>query len=263
MNNSFYKKLICVLLVLFSMPLLFAARKKNEEKELIVFAAQSLKASLLKVSEIYKKENPSLNVICNFDSSGNLARMMKNGSYFDVFISADLKTMDDVEENDLISLKSRKNLLSNKLVLVSSLSVTPLDSFESVLHSLSLKEIFFAMGDKSVPAGNYMRNVFSYFDFDEESVNSNIVYGTNVAAVSRLIQEGLAQYGAVYETDAVSHKLHIIDTATDEMTKGSVLYPCVISKKSENEKSAADFLSFLSKNKEAISEFEAVGFTVL
>lgn len=263
MNNAFFKKVVCVLLVLSCIPFLFAARKKEQKKELLVFAAQSLKASLSNAAEKYMKDNPTCNVVCNFDSSGNLARMMKMGSDFDIFISADTKTMDDVEENGLIDKNSRKNFLSNKLVLVSSLSVTPLNSFEEVIHYLSLKQIIFAMGDKSVPAGNYMRNVFSFFGLNEEDVNSNIVYATNVAAVSRLIQEGLAEYGAVYATDAASHKLNVIDTATDEMTAGSVLYPLAISKKTENEKEAKKFLDYISKNSEAISEFEAVGFSVL
>ena len=59
-----------------------------------------------------------MKVILNFASSGALLQQIEKGAPVDVFASADQKTMDQAGEKGLILAKTRRDFVSNGLVLV-------------------------------------------------------------------------------------------------------------------------------------------------
>ena len=65
--------------------------------------------------------------------------------------------------------------------------------------------------------------------------------------------------GVIYQTDAFSAGLTVVDTATDEMC-GRVIYPAAVIKGSAHPEEAKAFLDYLTGD-EADAVFEAVGFT--
>jgi len=65
--------------------------------------------------------------------------------------------------------------------------------------------------------------------------------------------------GIIYQTDAFSAGLTVVDTAAAEMC-GQVIYPAAVIKNSANAEAAQAFLEYLTGD-EADAVFEAVGFT--
>ena len=65
--------------------------------------------------------------------------------------------------------------------------------------------------------------------------------------------------GIIYQTDAFSAGLTVVDTATAEMC-GQVIYPAAVMKVSRNADAAKAFLEYLT-SPEADAVFENVGFT--
>src|SRR5271169_47521 len=100
----------CVILLLMS---LFPI--KAEEIE--VFAAASLTDALKEIAATYEKAGGD-KIIFNFAASNTLEMQIKAGAPVDIFFSADETKMDDLEKSGLIVKKTRKDLLSNSLVIV-------------------------------------------------------------------------------------------------------------------------------------------------
>ena len=86
-----------------------------------------------------------------------------------------------------------------------------------------------------------------------------ITYGTNVKEVTTQVSEAAVDCGIIYQTDAFSAKLTVVDTATAEMC-GQVIYPAAVLNVSQNQEAAKAFLEYLTSDA-ADAVFEEVGFT--
>ncbi len=88
------------------------------DQELIVSAAASLTNALKEVAGQFEKTHPGTKIVCNFAASGVLFQQMAKGAPVDVFAAADQKTMNQAQEKKLIVPATRKNFVSNRLVLI-------------------------------------------------------------------------------------------------------------------------------------------------
>src|SRR5580700_2017494 len=95
--------------------------------QVMVFAAASLADSLKQIASDYEKSSGD-KVVFNFAASGVLARQIEAGAPADVFISADEKQMDTVAAKGLLVPDSRRNLLGNSLVIVTTPENTTIHS---------------------------------------------------------------------------------------------------------------------------------------
>jgi len=120
-----------------------------------------------------------------------------------------------------------------------------------------------AIGNSDVPVGQYTISIFEYFDLDEEDLVKKgvITYGSNVKEVTTQVSEASVDVGIVYQTDAFSADLEILDFATPEMC-GQVIYPTAVLASSTNIEEAQSFLDFLF-TAEAMAIFEHVGFSAI
>ena len=73
------------------------------------------------------------------------------------------------------------------------------------------------------------------------------------------MSEAAVDCGIIYQTDAFSAKLTVVDTATAEMC-GQVIYPAAVLKVAKQPEAAKAFLDYLTGDA-ADAVFEAVGFT--
>src|SRR2546421_249042 len=89
----------------------------TEAAEIHVFAAASLTDALKNLGAAYEKAGGD-KVIFNFAASNFLARKIEAGAPADVFFSADEAQMNALENRGLIVTESRRNRLSNTLVIV-------------------------------------------------------------------------------------------------------------------------------------------------
>lgn len=244
-------------LLLLLLCCLLAGCAKKEKQELIVFAAASMTETLTELGEVYMTENPDVKIVFNFDSSGTLKTQIEEGADCDIFISAGQKQMNDLEVVPL-------DLLENKVVLaIPEGNPADIQNFDDLVAALKAGDILMAMGNSDVPVGQYTQKILAFYGLDESVLAENgvITYGSNAKEVTTQIAEGLVDCGIIYQTDAASAGLTVVDTATAAMC-GQVIYPAAVTAASENRETANDFLDFLKRDT-ADAVFEAVGFTTI
>lgn len=215
-----------------------------QSNRILVSAAISLKDALEDLKALYQKSNPGASITYNFAASGTLQQQIEQGAPVDIFISAGKKQMDALESKGLLAAGSRRNFVSNRLVLiVPSNSRLKLSRF-SDLTSASVKRI--AVGEpRSVPAGQYAEQVFQKLGIANQ-IASKRVFANNVRQVLAAVESGNAEAGVVYLTDAkTSNRVKVVATAP-ETDHSPIVYPLAIVKRSKNATAANEFLQFLS-----------------
>lgn len=253
------KRIIIVLMVLCAIISLTGCNKQSQDKELVVFAASSMTESLTEIADVYSKQNPNIKLTFNFDSSGTLKTQIEEGAECDVFISASQKPMNSL---DCILDDTRYDILENKIALVVPEGNTEsINSFDDLINHLNDGDIMLAIGNADVPVGEYTLKIFDYYGLSESELNSKgcLTYGTNVKEVTTHVSENMADCGIVYQTDASTANLKVVDTASIDMC-GQVIYPAAVLQSSHNIDLATDFLEFL-KDDDASSVFIKYGFT--
>lgn len=175
-------------------------RQAFAEREVIVSAAASLTNAFRQIGEGFEAANPGVRIVTNFASSGALLRQIEMGAPVDVFASADQKTMDQAEEMKLIQAGTRKDFVSNKLVLiVPPESKTTLESPRDLTRN-EFTRISLGNPD-TVPAGRYAREVLSSAG-TWETLQPRFVYGESVRQVLDYVSRGEVEAGFVFSTDA-------------------------------------------------------------
>jgi len=232
---------------------------KQENVQLTVSAAASLKESLGEITTLYSKAKSNVAIRNNFGSSGNLQQQIINGAPVDVFISAASKQMDELQKKDLIMADTRRDLLSNRLVLI-----VPADKGDAKdlkdLTNASIERI--AIGDpRSVPVGQYAEQALTKLELWQD-VQSKFVLGNNVRQVLQFVESGNAQAGIVYATDAkTSTKVKVVQVIDAKLHK-PIVYPIAVIPKSSNQPIVKSYLEFLS-SEPAKTIFEKYGFSTL
>lgn len=275
------KRVSALLLVLCMTVGLFVGCGAQEEKveenaaepvELIVFAAASMQETLSELGSKYTQEHPEVTIQFNFESSGTLKTQIQQGADCDIFISAGQKQMNQLditaspdvntEGLDFVVAQTRFDILENKVALaVPEGNGAGIESYDDLIEGLSRGSVMLAMGNSDVPVGQYTAKIFEYYGLNEEELASSgcITYGSNVKEVTTQVSEATVDCGIIYQTDAYSAKLTVVDTATAEMC-GQVIYPAAVMNVSKNPDAAKVFLEYL-KGDTADAVFESVGFT--
>lgn len=229
-----------------------------EPVELYISAAASLTDVINELAEEYKSLAPHVTLVCTFDSSGTLQTQIEEGAPADVFLSAAQKQMNSLEEAGLIVSDTRKDLLINKVVLiVPADDESDIASFEDVTTD---KVSMVAIGDETVPVGQYTEEIYTYLGTWEE-VKTKANLGANVRAVLAWVETGDVDCGIVYATDAASSDLVKIVCEAPEGSHKAVVYPGAVVADSKNQEEAKAFLDFLS-SAVAVAAFEKAGFTM-
>jgi molybdate transport system substrate-binding protein len=228
--------------------------------------------TLTKLAETYEQEHPEITISFNFDSSGTLETQILEGSDCDLFVSAAQKQMNELDKdaapdtnpdnNDELLEGTRTDLLENKVALaVPDGNPKNIQSFDDLAQGLKDGSILLAIGNSDVPVGQYTQKILAYYDLSEEDLASAgcITYGSNVKEVTVQVSEASVDCGIIYQTDAFSAKLTVVDTASADMC-GQVIYPAAVLKNSAHPDEAKAFLAYL-QTPEAQQVFEEVGFT--
>ena len=243
-----------------------------EPVELIVFAAASMTETLTELGNKYMEENKNVTIVFNFDSSGTLKTQIQEGADCDVFISAGQKQMDQLDITasaevnkdglDFVLAGTRFNILENKVALaVPDGNPKGIQSYDDLIADLKDGSVILAMGNNDVPVGQYTQKILKYYELSEEELAAKgvITYGSNVKEVTTQVSEATVDCGIIYQTDAFSAGLTVVDTATAEMC-GQVIYPAAVLNITKNEEAAKAFLEYLTSDA-ADAVFEKVGFT--
>lgn len=234
-------------------------QSNSENKEIYVLAAASLTDVLTELANNYKQET-STEIIFSFASSGALQAQIEASAPADIFFSAAQKQMNALEEKGLIDSETRKDLLENKVVLISPKnSNLNIKSFTDITNS-NVKKL--GLGEpKSVPVGQYSEEILSNLSI-LDIAKEKAVYGSDVRNVLDWVETAEVDCGIVYATDAkIAKNINIIAEAPEDTHK-KVIYPISIIKSSQNKEEAKKFIEYISteKSKEI---FQNYGFTVV
>ena len=266
------KTLALVLVLVLAVSLCACGQKSAEKVELTVFAAASMQETLTELGNKYMAEHENVTIVFNFDSSGTLKTQIQEGADVDIFISAGQKQMNQLditadasvntEGLDFVLEDTRFDILENKVALaVPEGNPADIHSYDDMIAGLKDGSIMLAMGNSDVPVGQYTQKILAYYELSEEELASagTITYGGNVKEVTTQVSEAAVDCGIIYQTDAFSAGLTVVDTATAEMC-GQVIYPAAVMNVSKNVEAAKAFLEYLTTD-EADAVFENVGFT--
>lgn len=225
--------------------------------ELNVFAAASLTDAMKELAANYEKQSGD-KISFNFAASSLLARQIEERAPADVFLSADEAKMDGLQKDGLILTETRRDLLSNSLVIVA-----PNDSKLAISSAADLmtKTQKLAVADpRAVPAGIYTKEYLTAQGLWDR-LEAKIVPTENVRAALAAVESGNVDAGFVYKTDAnISKKVKVIFTIPAEK-RPAIRYPIAILREAKDKTAAEKFVRFLEAE-EAAKIFEKYGFVV-
>ncbi|MGH0052324.1 MAG: molybdate ABC transporter substrate-binding protein, partial [Sphaerochaetaceae bacterium] len=139
--------------------------QESKPTELLISAAASTTDCIEELGALFESKHPEALLRFNFASSGSLQQQIEQGAPVDVFLSAGQRQMKALVDKDLMLEGSVRDLLENKVVLITPLSGVSLDSFEGLTQT-SITKI--GVGDpQSVPAGQYAKQVFDSLELTQ------------------------------------------------------------------------------------------------
>lgn len=217
-----------------------------------VYAASSLTDALKEIRAKYEAQSGD-RILYNFAASNMLARQIDEGAPADIFFSADDAQMDRLEKSGRTQPESRRDLLSNSLVVVAAAESKLALAAPGDLRGVSR----IAVGDpKFVPVGVYARAFLEKAGLWAD-LQGKIVPTENVRAGLAVVESGNADVAFVYATDAaISKKVKVALRIPPDETP-PITYPAALMARHKPE--AAKFLDYLAAN-EAREVFERFGF---
>jgi molybdate transport system substrate-binding protein len=222
-----------------------------------VFAAASLKNALDEINLAYDAKGHGA-ARASYASSSVIARQIAAGAPADIFISADTDWMDDLARRGLITPGSRRDLLTNRLVLIA-----PKDSpvVLKIAPGLKLAEALgggrLAVGGPDVPAGRYAEASLQALGV-WPTVKDHLAPGENVRATLAFVARGEAPLGIVYETDAQIEPAVRVVGIFPASSHPPIIYPAALVAASRNP-AAKGYLAFL-RSPQARAIFRRYGF---
>lgn len=210
---------------------------EGEKTEVQVFVAASLKNVMEELGEQYEKENPSVKLVFQADSSGKLLTQIQEGYACDIFFSAAQKQMDTLEEEGKLVEGTRKNVVNNQLCVITRKdSGTKVRSLESLKEAKSI-----ALADGTVPVGRYTRKALVSLGILPEAEDlskistkevSDALGGveiseqSNVSKVLAAVVEGSSEVGTTYYSDTYGKEadIKILEKVPYDLS-GNVIYP--------------------------------------
>jgi len=224
--------------------------------EIHVFAAASLTDVLKEITSTYEKSSGD-KVVFNFAGSNFLARQIEAGAPADIFFSADEAQMDRLEKKNLVVTETRRNRLSNSLVIVVAADSGIRIGSANDLSKTEIKRI--ALADPAgVPAGIYAK-AFLEKENLWQALSPKIVPTENVRGALAAVESGNVEAAIVYKTDAaISRKTKIAFEIPVGKTP-PIHYPVALLKDSRQPDAAKKFINYLFSS-DATALFQKYGF---
>jgi len=211
-------------------------------QQITVSTAASLADAFKELGPRFEARQPGSTVRFNFAASGVLLQQISQGAPVDVFASADQNTMDQALAQKLIDADSRKNFVTNSLVLVEPGKDGP---GLKTLQDLALPVVRkIAIGKPAtVPAGRYTQQTLTSANL-WTVLGPKLVQADNVRQVLDYVGRGEVDAGFVYRTDAAlfGDKVKIVLTPTGHTP---VSYPIAVVSDSRQKAMAQNFVAFL------------------
>ena len=247
-------KLLQLLLVGITVLAAFSTPVAGQPPVLVVSVAASVHDALAEIADRYRVAT-GVAVALNAGGSNTLARQIVEGAKAALFLSADETQMDVVEKAGRLVRGTRTRLLTNELAVV----VPPNSKDATLARVIDGRVNRLAMGQPAaVPAGVYGRKWLEH-EGAWARLEPKVVPFPTVRAVLSAVENGRADAGIVYKTDAIGSVVRVIGSVSPKQHPYlDISYPAaVIVGAAEAE--AKRFLEYL-KGPQAREVFDKRGF---
>lgn len=211
-------------------------------QQITVSAAASLMDAFKAIGPKFEASKPGAIVRFNFGASGALLQQIDQGAPVDILVSADQETMRKGVEQKLIDADSRKNFVTNTLVMVEpAKGGLGLQSLQD-LKLASVRKI--AIGKvATVPVGRYTQQALESANL-WITLQPKLVQADNTRQVLDYVARGEVEVGFVYRTDAavMANQVKIVLNPTGYTP---IAYPLAVVSSSTQKALAKDFIHFL------------------
>jgi molybdate transport system substrate-binding protein len=236
--------------------LLALPRRVFGGEEVVVFAAASLTDALTEIAAAFERRTGN-RVLLSFGGSSTLARQIRAGAPAQVFVSADLAQMDELEKAGLVRAADRIALVSNRLaVVVPAASTLTIRSASDLARARRI-----ALADPEVvPAGVYARQWLEGLGL-WAALRDRVVPTLDVRAALAAVASEAADAGVVYRTDAAISTRVRMAFEVPEAAAPAIVYPAALLATPTGQAARAFVASLRSA--EARATFVKLGFVVL
>ena len=231
-----------------------------EANPLIIYAASSTINAIQDIAKLYQEQFP-VEIQTSFASSSTLAKQIDQGAPAHIFLSANVRWMDFLEQKERLVSQSRFNLLHNRLVIITPKN-QPLSRAIQWSDKFDLASTFrgrFSMGDPNhVPAGIYAKEGLQYFNW-WLSLKSRMVPARDIRTALVYVERGEVEMGIVYFSDALiaQKNVRVADFFPQE-SHSPIIYPMALIAENEHPTAHA-FFEFL-RSPHALQIYEHYGF---
>ena len=144
--------------------------------------------------------------------------------------------LDKLEKSKMIENSTRKNLVTNKLVLITHKKNNITADFSKKIDFASiLKNEKLVIGaPESVPAGEYAKQAFTKLGY-WSSLQKSIVTAANVRDALAFVSRGEALLGVVFATDAIADKNVKVVAEFPANTHDDISYPIAVIKENSGD----------------------------
>jgi len=209
---------------------LFSSCGQNaHQNDVLVYAASGSRVALDELAEQFMQEQPA-KLVCNYASSGVLARQIVDGARADLFVSANQEWMHFVQKKMMLPDSLIFRMATNSLVVVAGVNVSDFPiRFEKGFDVRSLVGDRIAIGDPTyVPVGRYAFQVFDslgWLPFLEEQM----IRAKDVSAVLHYVELGECDWGIVYLSEAMqSENVKIVGHVPKHLHDPIVFYVALL-----------------------------------
>jgi len=210
--------------------------------EITVSAAASLTNAFKEIALAFEQQNAGDKVLLNFAASDALVQQISKGAPVDVFASADQEAMDKADSLKLLQAGTRKNFVSNSVVLIVPAASTLNLKGMTDLQQAAVTKV--TLGNPaSVPIGRYSKQALEHAKL-WAAVEPKAVFATSVRQSLDYVARGEVDAGFVYATDAAVQKDKVKVVATVP-TETPVTYPVAVIATGPQTAGGRKFVDFL------------------
>ncbi len=214
---------------------------------IVVFAAQSMADAIAEIAEQYAEET-GVEVQISLGASSTMARQIEAFAPANLFISANRQWAEYLLDRNALSVETLVEVAGNELVLIVPAHRTDIvlsEGLASLPATLGSERL--ALGDPAhVPAGLYAEAALRELGVWDQ-LSDQLAPAANVRSALRFVEEGAAQFGIVYRTDAIAAKNTRIAAEFPEESHQPISYVAAVVVENDTA-SARAFLAFLQSD---------------
>ncbi len=214
---------------------------KLESQTLTIAAAANLETVLTEIGKDFQTET-KIKPIFSFGATGNLAKQIENGAPFDLFLAADVKTIDLLIAKNHVINSSKKVYARGRLVLYYADSIT-INRLTDLTKS-EFKQVAIAspeLAPYGLAAKQALQNIGIW-----SNIEKKIVYAENVNMALQYAKTGNVQAAFVARSLVTDQDKYLL---IDENLHSPLDQALAVVTRSKNKELAEKFTLFLATQK--------------